>query len=153
MTQVVDDFTDGNFTINPTWVGDTECFEVNTSGQLHLHATGSDTAILTTQNSMIGKTEWDFWIKLSFNTSANNFARVYLVADHTDLKGDIDGYYLQVGGSNDSIEFVRQNGTVRTVLFRGSQAFTGNSVNMIRIKVIHDISGVWHLLTDNTASD
>ena len=152
MTQVADDFTDGNFTANPTWVGDIECFEVNTSGQLHLHATGSDTAILTTQNSLIANTEWDFWMKLSFNTSANNFARVYLVADHTDLKGDINGYYLQVGGSNDSVEFVRQNGTVKTVLLRGSHAFTGNSVNMIRVKVIHDVSGAWHLLTDNSGN-
>jgi len=152
MTQVLDDFTDGNFTTDPTWSGDTNRFEVNSSLQLHLKTTGADTSVLTTQNSRITNTEWDFWIKLSFNTSVNNFARVYLVADKADLTGGLNGYYLQIGGSNDSIEFIRQNGTVHEILFKGKTSFTGNSVNMVRIKVVHDASGIWHLFSDNSGN-
>jgi hypothetical protein len=152
LTQVLDDFTDGNFKTNPTWNGDTNHFEVNSSKQLHLRTTGADTAVLTTQNTMISNTEWDFWIKLSFNTSANNFARVYLVADKSDLASSLNGYYLQIGGSNDSIGFIRQNGTVHKTLFTAKTAFTGNSVNVIRIKVIHDESSIWHLFSDNSGN-
>jgi hypothetical protein len=152
MTQIMDDFTDGNFTINPSWSGDTNHFEINTNKQLHLSASGADTAKLTTQNSMISNTEWDFWVKLSFNTSANNFARIYLVADNSDLAGSVTGYFLQIGGSNDSIEFIRQNGTVYQTLFVAKNSFTGSTVNMIRIKVIHDAAGKWYLLADNTGN-
>ena len=152
IAQVADDFSDGNFTENPTWVGDTSQFEVNTVNQLHLRSTGADTSVIAVQNFSIANTEWDFWIKLSFNTSSNNFARVYLVADHPDLKGILNGYYLQIGGSNDSIGFYRQNGLTSSRLFTGNRSFTGNSTNIIRIRVIHDTSGTWHLLSDNTGN-
>ena len=152
MTQVLDDFADGNFTTDPTWTGDTNRFEVNSSLQLHLKTTGADTSFLATQNSRIANTEWNFWLKLSFNTSVNNFARVYLIADNADLTGGLNGYYLQIGGSNDSIGFVRQNGTVHELLFTAKSAYTGNSVNMIRIKVVHDVSGTWHLFSDNSGN-
>ena len=95
--QVFDDFSDGNFTSNPAWQGDTGQFQITNSSAippemkpaLQLNAEGSDTSVLYLPNSMMMNTEWRFWVKLSFNTSANNFARVYLVSDQEDLKGTI----------------------------------------------------------------
>ena len=148
--QVADDFTDGDFTQDPVWTGDTNEFEVNSSGMLHLAATGADTSILVTANSMINETEWTFWIKLSFNTSVNNFARVYLVSDHADLKTSCNGYYLQIGGAKDSIQFVRQNGTQTTVLLQGMHACTNHSTNILRLKMTHDSTGTWTMYSDGT---
>jgi hypothetical protein len=150
LAQVSDDFSDGNFTENPKWSGDTIRFEVNSSGQLHLKTTGADTAILSVQNSLAGNTEWDFWVKLSFNTSANNFARIYLSSDQADLSGVLSGYYLQIGGANDSISFFLQTNGEHTLLFRAKTTFTGNSVNAIRVKIIHDAGGIWTLYSDNS---
>lgn len=149
-TQVVEDFSDGDFTNNPIWMGDTSKFEVNASKQLHLRSSGSDTSFLSTSNSRIAETEWSFWVKLSFNTSVNNFARVYLVSDHDDLEESLNGYYLQIGGSNDSLTFIRQTGTISQKLFQGKYTCTNNSTNTIRIKLIHDESGTWHLFSDNS---
>jgi len=64
--QVIDDFSDGDFTKNPTWVGDTAKFEINESLQLHLNASGADTSVLVTANTRLENTEWNFWIKLTF---------------------------------------------------------------------------------------
>jgi hypothetical protein len=150
--QVRDDFSDGNFTDNPAWIGDTNQFEVNSSGQLHFHATGTDTSVLTTQNFLISDTEWDFWIKLSFNTSVNNYARVYLVADNPNLEGSLNGYFLRIGGNNDSIALVRQNGADEVTLIRAKTLFTGNSVNIFRFRVVHDTYGLWHLFSDNSGN-
>jgi hypothetical protein len=61
--QFSDDFTDGDFTRNPQWIGDTGKFEVNTAGQLHLSASGTDTSVLVTTNSRVERTEWTFWVK------------------------------------------------------------------------------------------
>ncbi|MDD3645348.1 MAG: hypothetical protein PHR19_07465, partial [Bacteroidales bacterium] len=37
-SQITDSFTDGDFTNNPTWVGDTLNFKVNSAFQLQLDA-------------------------------------------------------------------------------------------------------------------
>jgi hypothetical protein len=150
MTQVTDNFSDGNFTANPVWSSDTSQFEVNSAKQLHLRSSGADTSVLVVQNSSVKNTEWDLWLKLSFNTSSNNNARVYLVSDHPDLKNSLNGYYLQVGGTNDSVQFMKQTGNLHQKLFTGAISYTGNSTNILRIKVIHDSSGVWHLFSDPT---
>lgn len=147
--QVSDDFSDGDFSSDPAWSGNTGQFEVNTAGQLHLKTTGADTAVLSTPNSLISNTEWDLWMKLSFNTSVNNFARIYLVSDKEDLASDLSGYYIRVGGSDDSVAFVRQTGDVHTVLFTAKGVYSGNSVNTIRFRMIHEKSGTWRLFTDN----
>ena len=147
--QVVDDFSDGDFTQNPKWQGDTGKFEVNTSGQLHLLATGADTSVLVTANSMVERTEWNFWVKLSFNTSVNNYARVYLVSDNADLEGTLNGYFLQIGGNNDSITFIKQTGTQMEKLFRANFSSTNHSTNVFRFKMIHDSTGTWTLYSDH----
>jgi hypothetical protein len=149
-SQVTDDFSDGDFTKLPAWCGDTSKFEVNNAGQLHLLTTGSDTSFLSTGNSVCTGTEWNFWVKLSFNTSANNFARIYLVSDNPYLKGPLNGYYLQIGGSSDSLLLFRQEGSACEKILRGTRTFTGNSTNTLRIKVIHTNEGAWQLFTDNT---
>ncbi len=148
--QVSDDFTDGDFTQNPEWTGDTGKFEVNTAGQLHLLASGADTSVLVTASSRVERTEWTFWVKLSFNTSVNNNARVYLVSDNANLAGPVNGYYLQIGGSNDSISFIRQNGIQEEKLFRGIFSCSNHSTNVFRFKMIHDSTGTWTLYADDT---
>lgn len=148
--QFSDDFTDGDFTLNPPWLGDTGKFEINSSGQLHLLSSGVDSSMLVTSNSRVTETQWEFWIKLSFNTSANNYARVYLVSDNSNLEGALNGYFLQIGGTNDSITFFKQTGILVNKLFRGNFACTGHSSNILRGKMIHDSTGTWTLYMDDT---
>jgi hypothetical protein len=149
-TQFIDDFSDGDFTLNPQWLGDTQKFEVNTNKQLHLIGTGADTSVLATFSSRINNTEWSFWVKLSFNTSTNNYARVYLLSDNQALKGPLIGYYLQIGGSNDSVYFMKQTGMQLEKLFKAASCCTNNSTNVVRFKMIHDSAGMWTLFADNT---
>jgi hypothetical protein len=148
--QFSDDFSDGDFTRNPVWEGDTGKFEINTAGQLHLSASGADTSVLVTASSRVDKTEWSFWVKLSFNTSANNFARVYLVSDNANLAGSVNGYFLQIGGSDDSISFFKQTGGQTEKLFQGAFSSTNHSTNVFRLKMIHDSTGTWTLYSDKT---
>jgi hypothetical protein len=151
--QVFDDFSDGDFTSNPAWQGDTQHFQITSSSAippemkpaLQLNAEGSDTSFLSLPNSMITNTEWSFWVKLSFNTSANNFARVYLVSDQEDFEGSLNGYFVQVGGIEDSIALFKQAGFNLEKIISGSVAFTGNSTNILRIKVTHDPDNIWTL--------
>jgi hypothetical protein len=121
LSQVYDNFSDGNFTVNPVWTGDTSQFQITSSSAvppemkpaLQLNSEGSDTSFLVVANTMMNNTEWQFWIKLSFNTSANNFARVYLVSDQQNLEGNLNGYFVEIGGAEDSIAFCRQTGSLK----------------------------------------
>ncbi len=155
--QVFDNFSDGNFTSNPAWQGDTQQFQITNSSAippemkpaLQLNAEGSDTSYLVLPNTLMMNTEWHFWVKLSFNTSANNFARIYLVSDQEDLENELNGYFVQVGGTEDSIALYRQSGSIIDKLISGSVAYTGNSTNVVRIKVTHDTDNIWTLYSDD----
>ncbi len=154
--QVYDDFSDGNFTSNPQWLGDTSQFKITSSSAippemkpaLQLNGNQEDTTILFLQNSLVSNTEWRFWVKLSFNTSANNYARVYLVSDNADLKSALNGYFVQIGGPNDSISLNKQTGESSEVIIHGTYSYTGSSTNKLRIKVTRDETGNWNLFSD-----
>jgi hypothetical protein len=148
--QVVDDFTDMDFLQNPEWTGDTGQFRINTYHQLQLKSAGADTSFLSTRNEIMENTEWNFWMKLSFNTSANNHARIYLTSDIQDLSKPLQGYFLQVGGSDDSVYFCRQDGADTTRLFKATRISTGHSTNPLRIRMTHDSTWTWRLFCDST---
>lgn len=146
--QVADDFSDGDFTHNPAWQGDSLHFEVNPSKQLHLRWSGSDTSFLSTQGELFSGTEWNFWVKLSFNTSANNFMKVYLTADRMELNEQLNGSFLQIGGASDSIFVMKQTGTTAVALCQFPDVSTAHSTNALRIKITCDETGWWHAWAD-----
>ena len=149
--QIKDDFSDGNFTINPKWSGDTSHFIINASAQLQLNNTSSNTSYLSTESNspVLKNTQWSFFIKQSFSPSANNFGRVYLASDQPKLTGALNGYYLQFGeaGSADAIELFRQSGLTSVSIARATNGKIATAFNM-GIKVTCDANGTWNLYTD-----
>jgi len=148
--QVNDDFGDGDFTQNPSWQGNHAHFKINDVFQLQLDQEGlSDSSYLQTQNQLFDSVSCEFFIKLSFSPSANNFARAYLAADQADLGGPLNGYFLQFGESlsNDAIELFRQNGNQLTSICRGVEGNIASSFNA-RIKVQHRNNGDWLVYAD-----
>lgn len=149
-SQVTDDFSDGNFTSNPVWTGDTSAFIVNAQKQLQLNSSGSDTSCLVTQGFNHPSREWSFRIKMSFNTSLNNYARVYLGSGSPELKGNINAVYLQAGGSGDSLILFRQSGPIHLPIFKFPFLRTNHSVNDFRIRICKDSAGNWDIFADST---
>ena len=148
--QINDDFSDGDFTQNPAWFGDTVNFKINDNQQLQLNSEGSDTSIVFTPNSLSSENEWNIWLKMSFAPSINNNLRIYLVADVADLKGPVNGYFLLLGenGSDDSIDLFRQDGNTHTKIIDGVDTHCSATSNTIRIKVIREATGLWKVFSD-----
>lgn len=121
-SQLNDDFSDGNFSDDPPWIGSLDKFQINSSNQLQLVSDEAGIAYLSTENNLINDIEWHFWVKLSFSPSGNNNARIYLVSDNSDMTSGFNGYFLQLGeaGSGDAIELFRQNGSEIISVCRGS---------------------------------
>lgn len=153
VAQVSDDFSDGELTTNPVWDGNTQHFEVNNAKQLHLKWAGDDTSFLATPSNLLNETEWNFWVKLSFNTSANNYMKVYLTADRMELDQPLNGYFVQVGGGDDSVRIMKQVGETVLPLFCLPEIATSQSTNAVRIKITRDGAGLWRAWADPAGGD
>lgn len=152
--QLADGFTDGNFTADPVWSGDSERFRINEGHQLQLFASGSGTAMLATANHLLDSTEWIFHIKLGFSPSSNNFARVYLASDQENLAGTLNGVYLQFGesGTGDAPELFRQEGLTSYSICRGTDGSIAQAFSL-NIKVTHESDGTWNIFSAPEGSD
>jgi len=149
--QFTDNFSDGDFTQNPTWTGDTHLFRVDNS-QLRLNSTGdNDSTFLVTPSQILDNTEWNFWVRLAFTPSDNNHPKIYLASNSENLRGPLNGYYIQVGKTgtdNKRIYFFRQSGTQRVELMAGADNLATASNNLIRIKVTRNNNGHWQVFAD-----
>lgn len=117
--------------------------------QLKLQApTEAGVAYLSTPSEAINNAIWEFKLKLDFNPSSTNFAKIYLVSDQTDLAHSLNGYFVLVGDTPDEISLYRQSGTVVTKIIDGVNGTVNLSVVSAIIKVTRDNMGNWQLFSD-----
>ena len=149
--QVLDDFTDGEFSSNPTWTGNSNVFIVNSSQQLQLNNVNAATSYLSIPHGLsnLQNHEWHFWLKQNFSPSSSNFGKVYLSADNNDLNLVQNGYYLQFGEANatDAIRLFKLENGISTLLCSGMDGQIANSFT-VGIKVVLTSSNVWELYAD-----
>lgn len=147
--QFRDNFSDGNFTINPVWTGQTSMFTVNTAKQLKSSfSTVAQTVSMSTPSDLALNVKWEFSVHLNFDPSTTNLVRIYLVADQEDIKGNLNGYFVQIGesGGADSYDLYKQTGNSVAKIIDGVPK---NRVNInflsTKLKVTRDDSGKWEL--------
>ena len=145
--QFTDNFTDGNFTANPTWAGEAVKFEI-AHEVLHLNdAVASGSAYLSTPSEAVANATWELYVEISENPSSSNFARIYLMASQADLSGELDGYFVKVGGSEDEVNLYRQDGSSMTKIIDGPDGRVDTKPVQISIRVTRDAQGNWQLLS------
>ena len=150
--QFVDDFSDGDFTSDPLWLGSNSKFVVD-SARLRLKATpATDLAYLATASKSINDATWEFLVRLDFNPSASNFARIYVVSDNPDLSSSLNGYFVQIGNTTDDVTLYKQTGTTITRIIDGADGKLDMPQVIVRIKVTRDRDGTWEIYTDLGAS-
>ncbi|MBK8365385.1 MAG: lamin tail domain-containing protein [Bacteroidetes bacterium] len=149
--QLADNFTDGDFTSNPQWQGDSADFIVNSSGMLQLNSAivGNSTLAVPINMNYNDTLEWRIKTKLDFAPSSGNYCRIYLAADTNNSQSSVSGYFLQLGESlsNDAIELFRQSGTVITSVCRGTDGQIAAAFE-IQIRVLRFPSGLWQVFAD-----
>ncbi len=142
--QVTDDFSDGDFTQNPTWSGATNQYIVNSNKQLQLNAEGEGTAYLSLPITEYESMEWQFWIREAFAPSGNNYTDVWLSADNADLQNVTQGYFLRFGegGSSDAITLFRKDTDGQQQICRSMEGAIAASF-AVYVKVNCDREGNW----------
>ncbi len=148
-SQFTDDFSDGNFTENPEWIGDTDRFIVNANQELQLFdEEKSGPAYLVTESEAIEDAEWEFLVKFNFNPTSSNYANVYLVSNNTNLSEPLNGYYVMLGNTNKHVSLYRQDGTSKNRIIEGTHLRLNSDPVEVRIKVSRDVEGNWTLMSD-----
>jgi hypothetical protein len=159
-----DDFTDGDFTANPAWSGNTDNYAVITDSPVPGGNALSDGSFLAS-NASVGHSvlqtasglpsEWRFSLATpNFDPASTNYFGVILFSN-TELNGDItaaswNGYYLRIGvnGSTDHISLYRNSGASETLVgdFPDSPILgTGALRDGLNIRVTRSASGVFEL--------
>ncbi len=157
--QVSDDFSDGNFTQNPTWSGDTDKFVVvpyaldESNLVLRSNNSGAATYYLSTPNTLMDDTFWEFFINLRFQMSGANIVDVFLAADNPNLLTAQNGYFLKFGRTARDISFWRRQGGVDTELLTGPPSqVNSSSNNPFNVRVTRSAEGFWNIQIDQGAN-
>lgn len=156
MAQEWENFSDEDLSQNPEWQGESWKFKFSSSSAvpesmrpaLQLNGSGADSAWLSLVQGEFSSMQWEFWLKLSFNSSAGNYARVFLGMDAEDPRQAIHSYYLQAGGADDSVWLVRYENSVTEYLYCLPVLCTGNSTNALRVRIIREPEGTWRFSGD-----
>jgi len=148
-----EDFADNNFTTNPTWFGNTEYFTINQNLQLQSNGPQASSKFsIASFSPRAQETEWRFLVDLGFNPSSTNFARIYLISDQEDLTQNLNGYFIQLGQSNeDYIKLFKQQGSTMTELASGTTAFPAEILS--KIKVTRSNLGDWKIYSATAESE
>jgi hypothetical protein len=148
LAQVSENFSDGDFIANPTWIGNDSAFSV-TEGTLQLKAPPlTGTKYLATASPAINQAQWAYEVHMAFNPSSSNFARIYLTADQADLSQPLNGYFVMIGGTSDEVCLFKQTGNITTKIVDGADGVLNTSTVNITIKVTRDENGNWALFYD-----
>ena len=163
--QVTDDFSDGEFTSNPTWSGTSnfgmdnpfEIIEMDNqlrSQDLNM-GNGTRLAYLNTPNALdltSSTAEWSFRFRLAFpkpgsaSTNSNNTSRVYLMSSSSNFNGDLNGYYVELRYPDSDINEVRlfrQDAGTSTELTLSGTIQQLTSQSFVDITVSRSEMGLW----------
>lgn len=149
--QLQDDFNDLSFPLDPDWFGDTDIYEVSGLNELQLMDTTAGESFIYTLAPTADSTTWEFYFRMAFDPSTDNFLRVYLKSDSPDFDENLQGYYLQIGlaGSMDSIQLRRQDNASSTIILGGISGGVANEPG-VRVRVVRDDDANWQLYADYT---
>jgi len=149
--QIIDDFSDGNFTDNPTWSGDSLYFMVNPNDQLQLNAPSiAGKSYLSTPNAIIDNAEWNFYVNLDFNPSSSNYVDIYLVSDVGNLTGLVYGYFVRIGNTQGEVSLYKQSWDKASSIkiIDGIDGRIAFNLVELNVKVTKSSGNNWELLVD-----
>lgn len=133
---------DGN-KLFETWSGSKNDF-APTSNSLQLKATsGKGASYLSGVCSVFSDAEWEWQLRLLFNPSGSNYARLYVASDSPDLSGSLNGYFVQVGNASDQILLYRQTGTSLKKIAASEANRLNHDSLALTIRIKRSADGEW----------
>ena len=146
--QVLENFTDGDFTQNPIWNGDANSFIVSGDSLRSNSTTANDTLYLSTPSTLALQAQWELFVRLNFSTSSTNYVDVYLMSDASNLRQTQNGYFVRLGNTSDDICLYKVVNGTKSIIIDGVNTSLSSSDNKVRLKITRDASNNWTLLRE-----
>lgn len=145
--QFAENFTDGDYANNPTWIGNSSDWIVNTSQQLQSNNTTVNSSFfISTASNKATVAQWEFFSRMEFNPSSTNYIDIYVVASAADISlPSTTGYFVRLGGTDDEISLYRKDNGTTVKLIDGVNGILNSSLNDIHIKLQRDAANNWKL--------
>jgi len=152
--QIIDNFSDGDFTNNPSWIGFADSFSV-VSGQLRSTVGNASSLNFYLSSASTQKFDsWEFFFRLNFNPSSQNFAEFWLETDNQNIEQAQSGFFVRLGGNTgDGIGlFKKEAGTVSEIIPQ-SNSLVNASNNQGKIRVTRSSTGSWEIFEQISTSN
>ncbi len=166
--QLIDSFSDGNFTTSPVWSSDSSAnWTVATSSDVSSGATNSnslrlnavfgisDIQSISTQIASMASSNgqsWSFWLgRRNQEYSTSNKIDIWLYANEGNLESStVDGYSIKIGNNStdDDIKLNKVTNNSGTTIITGTSKIPITLVDIgLMIRVTRTNEGVWTLYT------
>ncbi len=144
-TVIQDDFSDGDLNHNPSWLGDTGVFVVNSNRELQLNAPEAGMSRLFHSISSSESMEWRARLRMAFSPSDNNRMEWQVLTSPDSSSA----FVLAMGknGSEDAIDFYFRGADTDTLLIAGEPGTIVETDNEFWIKLSYN-NGGWRLWAD-----
>ncbi len=153
--QFEDNFNDGNFSDNPTWLGNTDHFVVNENFRLQLNATEAGSSVLYTAYTVAPDFTWGITLSMDFAPSNNNNFSCYFLVDNEDIS-IANGYFFTIGEnlSEDNLKIFRLVEGVPDAepLGEGEIGALAEKPAFLNIK-LERVEGLWSVFTSYNQTD
>ncbi len=114
-------FSENHFS-SYNWSGDLQKFRIETSGRIQLDADkDASPAQLVTPSDRVLNTLWECYVKMEFNPTSSNYAKIYLCSSTSTPSEETDGLFIRVGYSKKNICLLSQSGKKATTLISGTE--------------------------------
>jgi hypothetical protein len=117
----------------------------------------SEKIFLQTYSNALSNASWSFWLRLDFESSASNYAKIFLASSSADLLDpQLEAYYLKIGGlsgSKDGIDLYYQKGTAQTLVAKGREGRAAGNPVTLRVKVMRDDQDNWQVYSDTLGGE
>lgn len=152
--QILDDFSDGDLSQNPSWFGTLNHFEIDDNYWLHLNAPSEDAAsFICIENVLLENATWQLDLILDFNPSGSNYMDWYFMANDSNLLSANKAYFVRVGGTDDDISLFVQEEGVQTLLIDGLDGSVSLSEVVVTLKVTREAGGLFKLWYKTPSTD
>jgi len=153
MCQINDNFSDGDFSSNPTWTDESNHFKVNEDFTLQLDAPDAGSSFIYTENSLADSIRWSSYCLMDFAPSGSNILRIILAADDFNAFAN-NSLYFEVGesGSDDALNLYETRDGITSLLASASMGGLGSDPAEFRFILEKTVDNIWSLVVDYNQS-
>jgi CxxC motif-containing protein len=150
VAQLFDNFSDNNLTNNVAWKGDVSSFTIDGAQRMRLNSAIAGSSFIYTDYAYKDSFVCSASVKLEFNPSGSNYARLYFLIDNIDFTL-ANGYFIQLGenGAEDAVRFYKVAAGQNTLIGSGQLGTINKDSSDLKISIKSNGSGSFTVQTDH----